>query len=405
MSEEQQRIVDFAATGRNIFYTDSAGSGKTRVLNAIRARLDADGNPGKLKVRVMAPTCKAALAIEGTTTWSFAGLRPDDNKKTLESLQDRTARNKHTRKRFNETGVIIIDEISMVENLHLERINAVMQAGRGKYDEPFGGVQVILIGDFFQLPPVKPFQHCAYCGSPFRTDWEDGEDSEDTVVNYTCDSCKDFIMYRESDKWTFQSQVWEQCKFRHIELTTAHRQKDNAFVSLLQKCRKSIPFSQDEIDVLMNHPSDTKGAVKLFSTRAEVRQTNTAEFAKLSSVARCYTCHDQFVGEHIYNTARFREDENGSLKYFGRDHRFEKTIELILKMQVVLLANLNLRKGLCNGSQGVVVDFEAYDEEKLPRKSLDGTPSGGLVGEHASLMEAQIRAFARKQQHREDFPG
>lgn len=99
MSEEQQRIVDFAATGRNIFYTDSAGSGKTRVLNAIRARLDADGNPGKLKVRVMAPTCKAALAIEGTTTWSFAGLRPDDNKKTLESLQDRTARNKHTRKR------------------------------------------------------------------------------------------------------------------------------------------------------------------------------------------------------------------------------------------------------------------------------------------------------------------
>jgi len=261
----------------------------------------------------------------------------------------------------------------MVENLHLERINAVMQAGRGKYDEPFGGVQVILIGDFFQLPPVKPFQHCAYCGSPFRTDWEDGEDSEDTVVNYTCDSCKDFIMYRESDKWTFQSQVWEQCKFRHIELTTAHRQKDNAFVSLLQKCRKSIPFSQDEIDVLMNHPSDTKGAVKLFSTRAEVRQTNTAEFAKLSSVARCYTCHDQFVGEHIYNTARFREDENGSLKYFGRDHRFEKTIELILKMQVVLLANLNLRKGLCNGSQGVVVDFEAYDEEKLPRKSLDGT--------------------------------
>ncbi len=66
-------------------------------------------------------------------------------------------------------------------------------------------------------------------------------------------------------------------------------------------------------------------------------------------------------------------------------------------MQVVLLVNLNLRAGLCNGSQGIIVDFEPYDEYKLPRRPPNGTPGSGLVGEHASLKENHIREFVRKQ--------
>ncbi|KAK3897026.1 hypothetical protein C8A05DRAFT_39425 [Staphylotrichum tortipilum] len=98
------------------------------MLHAIRRRLRDDRNT----VRVMAPTGKASLAINGTTTWTFAGWTP----------------NYH----------------NMVENMHFERPNAIMKSACDD-DRTFGGVQVIVTGDFCQLPPVKPFQHCIDCGS------------------------------------------------------------------------------------------------------------------------------------------------------------------------------------------------------------------------------------------------
>jgi len=85
LCEEQQRVVDLAASGRNVFYTGSAGCGKSRVLRAIKDRLEASG---KL-VQAMAPTGKAALAVGGTTTWRFVGLNPDDSKKPLERVRGR----------------------------------------------------------------------------------------------------------------------------------------------------------------------------------------------------------------------------------------------------------------------------------------------------------------------------
>ena len=135
------------------------------MLQAIKATLRSQGK----QVCVIAPTGKAAFAIEGTTMWSYAGLRPEDNTKKLDALRGYAGGNKYIRKRFRQADVIIIDEIIMAENLHLECLNYVMQTGCYG-DRPLGSVLIILTGDLYQLPLVKQFQHCVNSGEGFQFD-------------------------------------------------------------------------------------------------------------------------------------------------------------------------------------------------------------------------------------------
>jgi ATP-dependent DNA helicase PIF1 len=390
---EQQELVELAASGRNIFYTGSAGCGKSTVLHAIRTRLK---NMGRT-VRVMAPTGKVALAINGSTTWTFAGWTPDHHKRKLEVLEG-AARGKTTRKRFRQTDTIIIDEISMVENLHFERLNAVMKVGRSNSAQPFGGVQVIVTGDFCQLPPVKPFQHCITCGSDLISRAEE----EDTV--HTCPRCK--RVYYDKDKWAFRSEAWKECQFIHVHLKSIHRQNDSQFISMLQKCRLGIPFTQDEVDVLMNHRSVTANAVKLFSTREEVRRTNEEAFARLKTPPHPYLCFDKFLWDserHPHLEYKGQRNPDGSLRSLD-DHRFERRIELKIGMLVVLLVNLDLSSGLCNGSQGIIAGFEEYDPNKLPKKA-DFGEGDGIVGQYATIKEAHIKGFAEQQRKENEGRG
>ncbi len=378
---EQLELVELAASGRNIFYTGSAGCGKSTVLHAIRTRLR---NMGKT-VRVMAPTGKVALAINGTTTWTYAGWTPDHHRRKLEFLE-RAALGKTSRKRFRETDTIIIDEISMVENLHLERLNAVMKSGRDN-SSPFGGVQVIVTGDFCQLPPVKPFQHCITCGS----DLISKDEEEDTI--HRCPRCK--RRYNDSDKWAFRSDAWAECDFAHIHLKSIHRQSDVEFISMLQKCRLGIPFTQDEVNTLMTHYSATANAVKLFSTRDEVRRTNEEAFARLKTPPHPYSSLDKFLWDaerHPHLASKGQKNPDDTLRALD-DHRFDRRMELKVGMLVVLLVNLDLPAGFCNGSQGIVAGFEPYDAAKLPQHRGDAP----AVGQYATIKEAHVRLFAEKQ--------
>jgi ATP-dependent DNA helicase PIF1 len=385
---EQQEVVDLAARGRNIFYTGSAGCGKSTVLHAIRKRLR---DQGKI-VRVMAPTGKVALAINGTTTWTFAGMTPDHHKRALKQLE-KAALGKTPRQRFCQTDTIIIDEISMVENLHFERLNAILKSGRSNSD-PFGGVQVIVTGDFCQLPPVKPFQHCITCGS----DLVSSDEPEDTI--HTCRRCNK--IYYESDKWAFRSKAWKESNFIHIHLKSIHRQSDGQFIGMLQKCRLGVPFNSEELNILMNHKSATANAVKLYSTREEVRRTNEEAFARLKTPPHPYSCFDKFIwDEDKHPNLAFKAQRNpdNSLRALD-DHRFDRRMELKIGMLVVLLVNLDLPSGLCNGSQGIVAGFEAFDPAKLPRK-IDPREGGGgpgaLLGQYATVREEHIKQFSEQQ--------
>lgn len=194
LSDEQHELVELIVGERkNVFYTGSAGVGKSRVLKAFRRRLVALG----YKVNVVAPTGRAALDVNGSTTWSYAGWTPDSMRKPLKDLTAQ-AWSRTTKRRLRQTDVLVIDEISMVENLHLERLNWIMKEVRTD-PRPFGGVQVIVTGDFCQLPPVQPFSTCITCGKPLVPKAKKSA--------HECVECE--RIYDDEDKWAFKSKAWQ----------------------------------------------------------------------------------------------------------------------------------------------------------------------------------------------------
>jgi ATP-dependent DNA helicase PIF1 len=144
LSAEQQHVVDLIVAGENVFYTGSAGCGKSTILKAFVKKLKEQGK----QVRIVAPTNLAALNVNGQTTWNFAGWTPDSMKKPLDKLMA-AAHGKEVWERFDNTDVLVLDEISMVENLQFERLNEIMKASRGEKfgGGAFGGVQVVVTGD------------------------------------------------------------------------------------------------------------------------------------------------------------------------------------------------------------------------------------------------------------------
>jgi len=133
--------------GKNVFLTGAAGSGKTHLLNRYIAWLRARG----IKSAVTASTGIAATHIGGTTIHSWAGIGIKEHLSAYEL--DRIEQTEHLVKRFSTTTVLIIDEVSMLGAHVLEMVDQAIRAGTRR-QEPFGGMQVVLCGDFFQLPPI-----------------------------------------------------------------------------------------------------------------------------------------------------------------------------------------------------------------------------------------------------------
>jgi ATP-dependent DNA helicase PIF1 len=378
--------------GRNVFYTGSAGTGKSTVLKAAVKQLKARGK----KVRVLAPTGKAALQVNGMTTWSYMGWTPDHHKLSTRKLVNQAWR-ENIRERLKETEVLFIDEISMVENHHLERMNRSMKYAReyGKYEQdtasPFGGVQLVVSGDFCQLPPVKPFENCIECGT--TTTFDDVHDK------YICPN--NHGPFPDSDKWAFRSNAWKECEFVHVNLEQIHRQSDTTFIKMLQKIRLGLELSPTDTGLLMKHECDVVNATKIFPTREEVKEVNDRKFNAMKTPISTYKALDDFEpnGNNDLWEYQLRFSDDGTLRKLA-EHRLERRVRLRGGMLVVLTTNLDLSSRLCNGSTGIIVGFEKYHPDKLPkvRKRSDSSPeSNAIRGDYARLREAQIRKYAESQ--------
>lgn len=405
---EQAELVSLIEQGHNVFYTGSAGCGKSTVLKAFVKRLRESGK----KVRIVAPTGRAALNVGGSTTWTFAGWTPNSHKVPIDRIKQ-GAHGKSVYKRLKKTDVLVIDEISMVENLHFERLNILMKTAR--YDptlpvQPaFGGCQIVVTGDFCQLPPVKPFQHCLECGREMTSKVND-------IAKLT-HVCRLHGEYADEDKWAFRSNAWGECNFVHFHLKTIHRQNDQKFIRMLQKCRLGHKMTESEISLLMDHKCRVSQATKLYSTRREANDVNRAAFNQLKGVKLVYWCHDSFFWRechpHLQRKGTRGEWNNESEiasppetkrpLYALEDHRWAKCVQLKRGMLVVLLTNLDLEAGLCNGSQGVICSFENYDPKMMPmketydsrgRKKVEPQPGQRVVrGDHAAIQESEIKNF------------
>ncbi|RMZ05587.1 hypothetical protein D0862_04901 [Hortaea werneckii] len=403
LCEEQKKLVDVITSGRNTFYTGSAGTGKSTALGVAVAELRAKG----LEVAIVAPTGIAALNVTGETYYTWAGWLPDSKKKPIERLTSEAHSEKRW-KRLNETDVLVIDEISMLENHQFERLDQVSRSARapskdssnpGKYHVgpqrsvhdpslPFGGIQVIVTGDFCQLPPVLPFATCYPCGRELS---ERGE-------KY-CSHCRHG--FEKEDQWAFRSAAWEACDFVNIELTEIHRQSDPTFIDILRTLRSGSLPSAKQRALLLDHDSDTVDAVKLFPTNREADAENEKGLAAISHPKRTFYCHDRFdwqerLHPHLKSKS-YRNNETGVLRGC-EDHRYLAELVMKVGMLVMLVANVDLDQGLANGTQGKLISFKKYDPRRLQSRNEhapDYWPKTG--GEGGRYRDLRAQEWVRKQ--------
>ncbi|HCC05411.1 TPA: hypothetical protein DEP58_03870 [Patescibacteria group bacterium] len=230
--------------GKNVFLTGAAGSGKTYILNRYIQWLRERG----IEPAVTASTGIAATHIGGQTihAWSGIGIKDELSPYDL----DRIEQNEKLVKRFQRTHVLIIDEVSMLSANTLTMVNQSIQAGLQTY-EPFGGMQVILCGDFFQLPPVT--------------------------------------RGREEVQYAFQSKTWNELSLHTCYLTDQYRQNDTDLLALLNAIREgnvTRPL-RALVEKRIGHtvPQDIP---HLYTHNVNVDELNTKRLEALSTPSRIF---------------------------------------------------------------------------------------------------------------------
>lgn len=311
----------------------------------------------------------------------------------LEDLEA-AAHGKRVWRRFKDTDVLVIDEISMMENHHFERLNKIMRHALNSH-KPFGGVQLVVTGDFCQLPPVQPFKYCIFCGKTLENSPQGDK--------YTCrfEKCVG-EQYLDIEKWAFRSDAWQKADFVHVSLTTIHRQKDSVFKAMLEKSRIGTPWSHADKLLLLNHPSETKDAVKLFPLRSEVKAVNDREFARLLTRKVDFRCYEEFNWNSEHSELQWkdkRSPDDGSLLAL-KEHRFDVDVSLKEGMLVVLLYNMGFGESLVNGSQGIAIGFKKHAVSVGPKQTIsEDAETRALVRKKNECIEKFI-----KQAHELEWP-
>lgn len=246
LSHSNEEILTFIEkSGRNIFLTGRAGTGKSTLLRSLRNRT-------KKKAVVLAPTGVAALNVQGQTIHSFFKFKPGITVDDVYKKKDN--------KIYKEIDTLIIDEISMVRADLFDCIDIFMRMnGRDQY-APFGGVQVVVIGDLFQLPPVA-------------------RGSELSIFSNIYESL-----------FFFDSYCFNRSKFVMIELSHVHRQKDKEFIEILDSIRRNTINSKQLTKINQRNQSaiDTDSAIHLVSTNVMADRINYDKLKQIESKEREY---------------------------------------------------------------------------------------------------------------------
>ncbi|CAM9503832.1 unnamed protein product, partial [Heterosigma akashiwo] len=355
LTEEQSRAADLALDeGQSIFLTGAAGTGKSHLLKYIVQQLEARNR----NYAVCAPTGVAAINVGGSTLNSFFGIGFGTG--SLPNLIKKVAKNKDAVERMDRTDVLCIDECSMLSSYLLETLDHVVRRLRrnGTFaDEPFGGMQVIAVGDFFQLPPIYKAQGRGYD--------DDGDMDRDRSWRPFC----------------FDSPVWSDLGLlehkRKFELKEVQRQdKNSRFVAFLNKVRvgdideRIIQDFNAKCMISPAHPLPTDGIVptRLYVLNKDVDAENESRLAELDSEEVICMARDEWRESMPTGTlASVKKNMKDSIG-------LEMPDEVCLKVgaQVMLTRNKDLKRGLVNGSRGVVERFvEGSDGGPIPVVRFD----------------------------------
>jgi len=313
---KQSTALTLLKSGRNVFLTGSAGAGKTYVVNQYIEYLRERNVP----VAVTASTGIAATHMNGMTIHAWAGIGIKD-KLTGADLQNMKTK-KYLKDKMEVAKVLIIDEISMLHKNQLDLVNTVLKFFKDP-TSAFGGVQVILSGDFFQLPPV-------------------GNSNE-----------------TPRDKFAFMSKAWLEAKLAICYLTEQHRQEDNELDGILNEIRNG-GVSENSI-ALLQQASKTQlegfeEPPKLYSHNRDVNMLNITRLRELNGMSKLFPARTK-------GNAKLLETLKKSV-------RAEEQLELKKGAKVMFVKN-NYEAGYINGTLGEVIK---YSEEQLPVVKLaDGS--------------------------------
>jgi ATP-dependent DNA helicase PIF1 len=344
-SEEQQISFNKYVQGRNIFITGPGGTGKSALIKYIQR--DAI-NRGKY-IQVCALTGCAAVLLECKAktihSWSGIGL----GKGAIEQLIKKVLKNKHSKALWKETDILVIDEVSMMSLKLFETLDAIGKSVR-KNSRPFGGIQLIFSGDFYQLPPVGD------------------KDDPDT------------------SKFCFESEFWFHTflKQDHIQLQKIFRQNDPVYQGILNQVREGR-LKRSSNDALLHNvgrqidETATLRPTKLFPTRNKVDSINASEMGKLTGDEVEYKLKYHSDLEMTPNERLIRhncspEQLKTELEYLKGNLRCDENIRLKIGSQVMCIVNIELTNGemLCNGSQGIVTRFSTMDKKQPVVKFTNG---------------------------------
>ncbi len=309
----QNEALDILKLGHNVFLTGAAGSGKTYLLNQYIEYLRSN----KISVGITASTGIAATHMGGTTIHSFAGMGIKDTL-TGKDIADLFKR-QYLRKRFLHTKVLIIDEISMLHSYRLDMVNKICQAFK-KNDMPFGGMQIVMCGDFFQLPPVSR-----------------GEESSDFVT---------------------ESTIWQEMQLRICYLDEQHRQDDRAFLRVLNDIRNN-----EVTEVTFEHLSER------LNKKTEGYSRPTRLFTHNTDVDAINKTHLEALDGEEHEYAMNWRGSLGLTETLRKSCLAPERLALKKGAQVMFVKN-NYEAGYVNGTLGEVIDFDENESPVI--RTFDG---------------------------------
>ncbi len=334
----QEEALSILRTGASVFLTGEAGSGKTHVVNRYAEYLRSRG----ISYAMTASTGIAATHLRGMTihSWSGVGVHTEIDDEGFKHL----IKNRVAVRRIRDAKVLVIDEVSMLDARTLSLVERICRQVRGGTSIPFGGLQVVLVGDFFQLPPVSK---------------------------------------GEAARFAFESPAWEALRPVVCYLSEQHRQEDSVFLEILSAIRR------DEVSA--SHLSSVRGRLlgpddfpdedlpRLFTHNADVDRINMAALARLPGKARIF-----------HMATRGSEKPLSSLV---RGCLSPEQLELKEGATVMFTKN-NPDEGYVNGTIGTVTGFETSTKFPIVRtrdgESVTAEPTEWALEEGEEIV-ARIR--------------
>ncbi len=349
-NEEFQKVLTLLLNGENVFLTGFAGTGKSYILSKLKEKF-------KKKLTITSTTGIAAVNIKGQTlhSWAGVGLCRNPVHKTVEKIKTRVS----TYKQILNCKILAIDEISMLNIETFEYVDEVLKNIRDSR-EPFGGIQVLLIGDFYQLPPVE---------------------KEDSIEKHFC----------------FESPIWEDMKLKNVVLRENYRQSEEKFIHALSDMRTNC-LTEEDVELLKTRETNLDtfetDLLHIFSTNEEANRYNLAKFNMINEPVKIFKAEDGVYRGNKPVYEGFTENENYVMEIFGRNCRADKELPLKKGAKVMLLVNTDFNRGLINGSCGIIQEF---NENSITIKFDNGVVAP--IGKHKFEYYYHDRIAAERTQY------